>query len=353
MKIGFDAKRAFNNHSGLGVYSRNFIDFIEANHSELNITLFSPKVNRKLYNSSFSTRTSKWGALWRSFLIYFDIKKSRLDVYHGLAGELPCFIPREVKTVVTVHDLLFERFPNDYPWIDRIIYRWKAKFACKKADKIIAVSESTKRDLIHFYHIDSSKIIVCPVGINIERKINLPRLHRIDYMVCISSFLARKNQTLLIESFNLIADKIPLDLILIGSGSNWHEVKKIADKSPYSARISFIPKANDEEKFAYLSHAKFSVYPSKYEGFGIPIIESFIYGVPIVVSDNSTHKEVADNSAIFFKNEDVNDLADKLVHTYKMNDMLKADLIQKGLEMARKYEPKVVSRHLIDLYQEL
>ena len=212
IKIGFDAKRAFNNHSGLGVYSRELISAVQRLLPESMLILFSPKIKKDIFsiteNSRLRIENSSLGFLWRSCLIYFDIKKSNLNVYHGLAGELPFWIPKGVKKIVTIHDVLFERFPDDYPWIDRKIYAWKAKYACKTADRIIAVSEATKRDLIDFYQINESKIKVISVGINFNVKLDTKRPYPRNYMVCISSFLPRKNQSLLIDSFQMVVEKM-------------------------------------------------------------------------------------------------------------------------------------------------
>jgi glycosyltransferase involved in cell wall biosynthesis len=356
IKLGFDAKRAFNNHSGLGVYSRDLINYILKFSNELELILYSPKAKiqflDKTQNSKFKIQNSKLNSLWRSFLIYFDIKKEKLDIYHGLAGEIPFWLPKSTKKLVTIHDLLFLRFPSDYGWIDRNIYSIKSKYACIQSDKIIAVSQSTKNDIAEYYSISPDKIEVIPVGLNIKVK-ECNRLYTRDYIVCISSFIPRKNQMLLIEAFNLIADKIDCDLVLIGSGSYWNEVNGFAKKSKHRNRIIFIKKATDDEKFTYLSQAKFSVYPSKYEGFGIPIIESMAYQVPIIVSDTAIHREVAGDAAIYFENNSKEDLVNKLILTYNLSSSEKNKLIEKGLARVEKFNIENVYPRLIEIYQSL
>lgn len=353
LKLGFDAKRAFHNHSGLGVYSRNLIDYIERTTKDIDIVLFSPTQNTTKFNTKLRVQSSKFGSLWRSFFIYFDIRKSNLDIYHGLAGELPFFIPNRTKTIVTIHDLLFLRFPQDYTWIDRTIYSLKARLACNKADKIIAVSQATKNDIVKYFSTSPDKIEVVSVGLNIDVSKLYHRLYPNEYLICISSFLPRKNQLLLIKAFELIAHKIDLDLLLIGLGSYWSEVKKYADNSRYKDRIIFIKNTTDDEKFAYLSHAQFSVYPSKYEGFGIPIIESMAYQIPILISDSEIHKEVADDAAIYFENENLINLSDKLVSTFNLTSHNRNELTQKGLKRVEKFKVKNVYPHLVEIYRDL
>ncbi|MBL7789481.1 MAG: glycosyltransferase family 4 protein [Chitinophagales bacterium] len=311
IKLGLDAKRAFNNHSGLGVYSRGVIEELAKNLPCENLVLFTPK--RKIWHSSLTTITSRLGALWRSFVVYFDLLKYDIEVYHGLAGELPFFIPKKVKTVVTIHDLLFLRFPQDYPSIDRVIYHHKAKYACRKADKIIAVSEVTKQEIIRFYHIDEEKIEVIPVPISDKILHKQEKPYHKDYIVCISSFIGRKNQDVLVKAFAKIKDQVTYDLIFIGGGKRKNEIIHLSRKMKCETRIQFLSKLTDTEKFNYLDHSLFSAYPSRGEGFGIPILESFLYNKPIILSDTPIHREVADEAGIYFRDNDVGDLAEKLL----------------------------------------
>lgn len=348
MKLGLDAKRAFNNHSGLGVYSRGVIDEFAKNLPKEDLILFTPR--KKIWSSSLNTVMSSFGALWRSFFIYFDLRKYEIDIYHGLAGELPFFIPHKVKAVVTIHDLLFCHFPNDYPWIDRWIYNFKAKFACKKADKIITVSEVTKHDIIHFYGIDSAKIEVIPVAIPRDVPPKNERPYAKDYIVCISSFLGRKNQDILVKAYALIKDKIDFDILFIGSGKRIPEIKELVKKLDCENNIQFISGLSDQEKFNYLHHSLFSVYPSRGEGFGIPILESFLCDKPILLSDTPIHKEVAGDAGIYFRDNDEKDLAVKMIIAYKN----KSDSVHiSAKKVLDSYTANKVYPHLIGLYEKV
>lgn len=320
MKLGLDAKRAFNNHSGLGVYSRSLIEYLEKNIPNLDIILFTPK--KKIWTSNLVTETSRLGSLWRSFTIYFDLVKHDIEVYHGLAGELPFFIPKKIKTIVTIHDLLFLHFPSDYPRIDRVLYNIKAKYACRRADKIIAVSEVTKNDIINHYHISPEKIAVLHPFTPELPLIDDQRPIANDYTVCISSFLGRKNQDILLHAFEKIASQVSFDLVFIGSGKRLNIIKDLAKKTNYSERIHFLSGLNDSEKFRYLKHSLFSVYPSLGEGFGIPILESFSLNKTIIVSDTPIHREVAGEAGVYFESNNAIDLADKMINVYhtKVND---------------------------------
>ena len=177
MKIGFDAKRFFNNFTGLGNYSRFVIDAVSKYNSENEYFLYSPKIqnhpeltpilnreNIKIITPPSAYTFLKAASLWRTWGISSESRTKELNVFHGLSQELPLNLPKTLKKVVTVHDLIFVRYPNLYKSIDVAIYKWKVKAACRQADKILATSKQTKHDLIDFLKIEEKKIEVVYQG---------------------------------------------------------------------------------------------------------------------------------------------------------------------------------------------
>ena len=171
MQIGFDAKRAFNNFTGLGNYSRTLIETLAHFYPENTYHLFTPNLNTNPRIAAFSKNPSlkihtpsfpfnKISPLWRSYFINKDILSSGVQIFHGLSHELPIGLSKKIKQVVTVHDLIQERYPQYYTAIDRKIFTLKLKQACHQADIIVAISEQTKRDIIEFLKIDAEKIQV-------------------------------------------------------------------------------------------------------------------------------------------------------------------------------------------------
>ena len=166
MRIGFDAKRAFVNASGLGNYSRNLLNALHQYANEFQPVLYTPEIKTHLLKNQqrFEIHTpdnllSKFfKPLWRSYGAR-RLKKHKIDLFHGLSNELPQGIHKTgIPSVVTVHDLIFLRFPEFYSFIDRKIYYNKVKYACQSAHKIIAISQQTKDDIIRFFDIDPVKI---------------------------------------------------------------------------------------------------------------------------------------------------------------------------------------------------
>ena len=170
MNIGFDAKRAFHNGTGLGHYSRSLIKSLSTYHPNHKYYLFNPKAGgafslkagniHEIQPSGFLNRTFSAG--WRSSWVKNDLKKYKINLYHGLSHEIPFGIRQAgIPSVVTIHDLIHERFPAQYNRIDVKIYDHKFRYACTNADRVIAISEQTKRDIIEFYKVAPEKISVC------------------------------------------------------------------------------------------------------------------------------------------------------------------------------------------------
>ena len=170
MNIGFDAKRAFHNSTGLGNYSRTLIQGLATYYPHNEYFLFNPKPSKN-YQLFFSNVHEilpggfvgkNFSSLWRSNLVKNDLKEFGIQLYHGLSNEIPVGIRKTaVPAVVTIHDLIFERYPDQFKKIDVIIYRKKFKYACINANRIIAASNQTKQDIVDRYKIDESKIDVC------------------------------------------------------------------------------------------------------------------------------------------------------------------------------------------------
>lgn len=358
MKIGYDAKRAFMNFTGLGVYSRNIINFIAKSHR---VFLYSPKLSIPFVSESetaslrkMNDALPKWiSGFWRSVYLPKIINSDALDIYHGLSAELPYGLDSRVKKVVTIHDLLFERYPSDYPCIDRFFAKRKAKYACQSADKIVAVSESTRDDIVHFYQISPEKIVVIPVSIEISTGYAHKRLHERPYIICVSSFIGRKNQALLIQAFQNVCGAKSIDLLLIGRGRDYLNECKNLVSHEFKNRILFKSSVSNEELTSYYQHALFSVYPSKYEGFGIPIIESIGYECPILVSDNKTHLEVGQDYVSYFANDNQESLELELLSIIENRQVLKDTQMTRRKELLDKYKPEIVNQNLIFLYQSL
>jgi glycosyltransferase involved in cell wall biosynthesis len=182
MRIGFDAKRAFFNRSGLGNYSRDTIHSLFQHFPGNDFFLYTPSTknalswkydNPNLYICTSSKRIGKIGqAYWRSFLLNKRLQSDGIDLYHGLSNELPYHLEKTgIKSVVTIHDLIFMHHPEWYKPVDRLIYRKKFNHSSRIADRVVTVSRQTQHDLVNFFGIEKRKIEVIYQGCNNAFKI--------------------------------------------------------------------------------------------------------------------------------------------------------------------------------------
>jgi glycosyltransferase involved in cell wall biosynthesis len=369
MTIGYDAKRAFLNNTGLGNYSRWLIKAIATFYPEEQYILYTPKTKdnqhlvllSKLSNTQIQTPNSKFlSSLWRSKGIVKDLQKDGVELYHGLSHELPLGIKQSgVKSVLTVHDLIFMRYPQYYGWISRTIYETKLKYACKAADKIVAISQKTKDDLVELLKVDPAKIDVVYQGCDnaftlnqsdaqkalVRKKYSLPK----RYLLTVGTIEERKNLMLLVKA--LLNTKLSVPLIVVGKPTKYLEkVKEFIIANNLGNRITFLHEVSFLELPSLYQLATIFVYPSRYEGFGIPVLEALNSGVPIIAATGSCLEEAGGPNSVYVNPDDEQDLAKKINKVWN-TPALRQQMISKGFDHARNFEEEKLTVQLMELYQ--
>ncbi len=328
MRIGFDAKRAYNNFSGLGNYSRYVLNNMVAMYPEDVMFAFTPKRNEELskrvskkliLQEPGDALTRSFHSIWRS-LAWANIAESRrLDVFHGLSNELPAKIHKSrVKSVVTIHDLIFKRFPEQYKAVDRKIYDKKFRFACEVAEKVVAISEQTKSDITEFYDIPAEKIEVvyqdCDpayhLSVSNEQATEVKEKYALPdrYILCVGTIQERKNQLRLVKAFHQLAPKE--GLVLVGKKTAYsRELEDYIKKNNLEHKVRILENVESQDLPVIYFAASIFVYPSLFEGFGIPIIEAQNMGVPVITSTGSCFSETGGNAATYVDPMDTEALA--------------------------------------------
>lgn len=311
--IGYDGKRAVLNFTGLGNYSRLIIESVADALPSAQLRVYTPRLSNNprlqpmLSHSNVVLTTpagSVWPHLrsvWRSYGITSQIKEDKIAIYHGLSGELPLNIAKAgIPTVVTVHDLIFRRHPEYYKPIDRKIYDYKFRRACHDSTRIIAISERTKLDIIEYYGIDPAKIDVIYQGCDpqfirdvpaeeIEMVRNIYHLPQ-RYIVSVGTVEERKNQLLAVKALPMLPDDIKL--VIVGRKTPYATaIQAYATSHALSHRITMVENAPFSHLPALYAGAVASSYTSRYEGFGIPVIESIGVRTPCVVATGSCLEE--------------------------------------------------------------
>ncbi len=336
MKIGFDAKRLFLNQTGLGNYSRFVLDSLLAYYPENTYYLFTTKTRKNASTQSYFSdkrvhiiepkgifRFSFLKSIWRSFFLAKDPTIQDLDIYHGLSHELPMGLPHRVKKIVTVHDLIFVRYPKLFNPIDVWIYKQKLKSACNRANLIVAISEQTKNDIVELFGISASKIKVIYQGCNQvyfnkiteEKKLDVKKKYQLpdQFILNVGSIEERKNVSLLVDALAKIATNNRPHLVLIGKRTSYTKVVEEKIKSyGLEAYVHILPYISFEDLPAIYQRASLFAYSSIIEGFGIPILEAMVSEIPVLVPNGSCFREVVGEGGQFFEQGNKDELAEKI-----------------------------------------
>jgi len=363
MRIGFDAKRFFNNSSGLGNYSRNLLAALKKYSSDDEFILYTPsiKAGYQSLSEQYLTRFSQSNKpLWRQFGIVKDLVKDRIDLYHGLSAELPNISNKPIRSIVTIHDIIYERYPHYYSYFDRLIYRQKTKRAIQQADHVVTISQTTKDDLVEVYGLDSNKCSVIPVICNkkhseiLEGSKQKSILEKFQishkYIFCLGKFERRKNQLRMLKAFHNIKEELGLNLVLAGAkGDMLNEIQKYIEENELHDSVKLILSPSDEEVTALYQASEFFVFPSEYEGFGMPVLEAMLAGKVVVTSKNTSMQEIAGESGLYFEPESIVDMARVLLKTQDQELMsLKRNQIKNRLF---EFSEEKIAKTYLNLYK--
>ena len=367
MKIGFEAKRAFFNRSGLGNYSRNILWALNRYYPDNQYFFFTPPTDCKLFPDGKPQLISPQGfyanfpSLWRYRGLGKTAQKYELDIFHGLSNELPRDVKQaKAKTVVSIHDTIFMRFPQWYKWHDRWLYEQKTAFACKNSDVIIAVSQQTKEDIMRFFKVKEAKIKVIyqPCNPVFERKIaeeekqNVKKkLHLPDnFLLMVGNIEERKNHLNVIKAIH--NHRIDVPLVIVGRNSDYalRLKKHIAQNN--IKNIHFQHNTQSEDLPALYALGKIFVYPSFFEGFGIPIAEALWCGTPVITSTVSCFQETAGDAALFIDPHQPDEIA-QAIRTILENENERNAMINRGLTYVNKFSAETVSAEIMNLYSGL
>ena len=362
LKIGFDAKRIVRNGTGLGSYGRTLVNDLASYPLELR--LYAPDQGRDelrqqirqqenvsfCYPAQSALPFSK--ALWRSRGIVSDLKRDGIQVFHGLSGELPIGIRQSgIKSVVTIHDLIFLRHPEFYHWIDTKIYAWKFRQTLREADHIIAISECTKRDILAYGEVDERKISVIYQSCAPKFSVTQSAMPSSRYILSVGSIEARKNILLAVKALPYLPEAV--SLVIVGRHTPYtDEVIAYAKKEGLTHRIKIMHGVSDEELPKLYAEAEAFVYPSRYEGFGIPIIEAISCGLPVVACTGSCLEEAGGPDALYVDPDDAEAMAQAIKQVLRGAEGREAR-IERSQKYIERFAGNDVAGQVVELYRRL
>lgn len=365
MRTGFDAKRAFLNSSGLGNYSRYVINGLCEKYPANEYYLYTTGEGSFVPPSHSVVRKpsgfpgKQFPSYWRTFSLAADLERDRIELFHGLSNEIPRLPQkRNFRTVVTIHDLIFIRHPELYPFTDRSFYLWKTRYAVRHADHIIATSEQTRSDLIELIGAYPKKISVvyqsCDprfgIPVSEDEKERIRQKYRLPgrFILSVGTVEERKNLLGIAEALRLGRIDIPV----ISAGR----------KTAYAAKTENFVRENKLHDFRLLGEvpsadlpaiyqmATIFIYPSFYEGFGIPVLEAISSGLPVITSAGGCLEESGGEGALFVDPHDPSQLSEA-IRTLLNNEPLCSDLTAKGLLHAAEFSQEKTLAQLYKTYE--
>lgn len=374
MKIGFDAKRLYNNFTGLGNYSRTLLQSLYEFFPEDEHYLYTPKIRHTpetelfLKNPAYRTytSTSPVKSLWRSYGIKKNLKQDQIELYHGLSHEIPVNIHKtHIRSVVTIHDIIYKTYPDMFPAIDRTIYDLKFKYSCRHADKIIAISESTKKDIIRYYGIPEEKIAVIYQAINpifyhpqaeYLAASTLKSYHIPDeYILYVGAINSRKNLLGIIKAYAMLPETFKIPLVIVGNGGKYkEEVLKYAGSHGLLKNLIILHNLADSKIVqALYQKAQLFIYPSFYEGFGLPVTEALLSKTPVITSDISSLPEAGGPDTCYVNPTDTEAIAYAIETVLSDQDKRKT-MIENGCTFAQQqFNIHTLTQQVHQLYQQL
>jgi glycosyltransferase involved in cell wall biosynthesis len=370
MNIGYEAKRIFHNKTGLGNYSRDLVRILATYFPENNYFLYNPKKNNEtLFNSDSTVLIEKLPStsfykkfynLWRQKGIIYDLKIDNVEVFHGLSGEIPSGLRKNnIKSVVTIHDLIFMRYPNLYSFFDRKIHYYKFKKSAQNANLVIAISEQTKADIITYLKIPSEKIKVIYQGCQdvfkqnfseIEKqkvalKYHLPK----EFILNVGTIEERKNAFNIVKAIKDINTK----LVLVGKETEYsNKIKTYIKENNLTEKVIFLKGLSSQELAITYQLASVFVYPSIFEGFGIPIIEALFSKTPVITTHSGVFPEAGGPNSIYVDPDNFDTLTNEIEKL--LNDKnLRIEIANKGFEFVQKFNDEVIASQIMECYKSL
>lgn len=365
--LAYDGKRAVRNNTGLGNYSRLVIDVLSTRYPDNEYRLYSPVtednprlkpllLRPKVHICEPDNVAGKLlPSLWRvRGGLTNQLVTDKVNLYHGLSNELPLDIKRiNIPSVVTIHDLIFRRMPECYAPIDRKIYDYKFHKACDNATRVIAISRRTRDDIVEFYGTDPSKIDIVYQGcdsmfhhpvIEDERR-KLRQLYKLPerYIIAVGTVERRKNLMLSVSALR----GLPADVKLIVVGRREHSYARELDAAIRHHRLADRIMWLNGIPFNHLpglyAMSLFAAYTSRYEGFGIPVIEAISTGVPVIAATGSCLEEAGGPGAVYTNPDDVDQYID-----YARALLDSPELRSSMVDAGRKHIKQFTSQHFAD-----
>ncbi len=369
LRIGLDYTSAIHQVAGIGRYTRELVNALTVANKDYEYRLFAAgatDVERPALPHNWqwcpTGLTRRWlERVWYRLRLPLPVEAwtGRVDLFHAPDFVLPILLPK-TQTIVTIHDLSFVRQPDStMPGMAAYLNRWVPR-SVQQADQVIAVSEATRQDLIELYHTPPNKIKVLYHGVspNFKPVDNLARLADIrqryglgehPFILSVGTLQPRKNYVRLIQAYAMVRQKLALaspNLVIVGQ-KGWHyeEIFDEVNRWQLASHIHFLGFVEDSDLAALYSAARLFIYPSLYEGFGLPVLEAMACGTPVVAANLSALPEVVGSAGWLINPYDVKGMAESMAQLLT-DEPLRQQFIQDGFKQAARFTWTNMARQL-------
>lgn len=368
MKIGIDARLLTGDNSGIGAYTNRLVNSLGILDQKNRYILYTDKKHVVDLPENFSIRLipQRNRNLWTNFYLPKVLSDDGIDLFHGVANfEVP--LRAKCKIIVSILDLIPLLYPKLVPFKHRILFRFLIKKAANKSKKILTISHSSKKDIIELLGINQGKVVVVYIAshtkyrpisdknvlIQIKEKFRIPG----RYILFVGLIEPKKNIHTLIKAFGLLKKNEDLEdvkLVIAGSkGWFYEKVFKTVRQLGLDKEVIFTGFVSEKDLCCLYNGAEIFVFPSLYEGFGLPPLEAMSCGTPVICSNVSSLPEVVGNdAAILIDPMDLNGWTESMSKV--LNDSsLRSKMIDKGLEQAKLFSWKKTAKETLKIYEEV
>jgi glycosyltransferase involved in cell wall biosynthesis len=358
MKVILDTRMIDEHVHGIARYTYELINNLSFNKNIEYICL-TIKKNSLLNNESVNFQLIKSNFLSFQEQIELPLKLNKYRdkaIFHSPSFVSSPFI--KCPTIMTIHDLNHLKFPEYYTKFHKYYYNYIVKSSASNAKKILTVSNFSKMEIVNWLKCDSEKVVVTYNGvdenfkvindkdklINIRKKYDLPQ----KFVLYIGNLKPHKNISNLIKAIK----KINQEITLVINGKSNEILNKIIKENYLGNKVKFIGYVDDDDLLALYNLAELFVYPSLYEGFGLPPLEAMACGCPVITSNTSSLPEVVGDAGIMVDPYDVNEIA-KAIDLILSNENLRNEMIERGLKQAKKFSWKKTAEETLKVYEDV
>jgi glycosyltransferase involved in cell wall biosynthesis len=372
MRIAIDCRSVFQGMGGIGQYTcslvREFAKLDATNRYVCYFTHLDPPEPLQL-PANFVIRSFQAGMIderFDQFILPTLLREDRIDVYHNPTFAVPV-VRNGTRTVATIHDVVFRRNPNLVEPKLRRYLDIATRRACNSADRLITVSEFSKKEMTELYEVPPDRVTVIPNGVRAPAQLEAPSaqtqrrlmehgLEGARYALYVGSVEPKKNIDLLLRAFRSVVDRLvgtDLKLAMAGPrGTEPYDVDSRIKELGLTGRVSLLGFVHSDLLEVLYRNALLFVYPSLYEGFGLPPLEAMARGVPTIVSNASSLPEVVGDAAILVDSANPESLTNTLVDLVR-DSRRREDLGRKGKERAESFSWRRSAEAHLDVYQSL